>query len=318
MNNSVDINYKERHNIIIRSQQLPLEEKVSISNKFIDSVLSKCNKPAVAWSGGKDSTIALHLVLKKMPDIDVIWVNTGVEFPECISFINEYKKKWSLNFHIAKPESNFWDVTEKYGWPMLGKGSSGYWWTRAEYLKKKGKYKLARATEAAKISAACCRILKEKPMKKLCSSLDIDLIILGNLVSESRQRFLIWAQKGNYYFAKNEKRWKAWVLSSWTEKDILEYHDLNNLPKSEIYKKGHLRNGCWPCLMDIRFKDNKLSILRKSHPKLWKFLIIDKGLGERLIALKLALSEDDKIRASYNQDFICHIVEEKPCFFDSI
>ncbi len=314
----MNINWKERHQILKRLQSYPLENKIKRTNQFIDDVLRKSKKPAIAWSGGKDSTVALYLILKKKPDIDVIWVNTGVEFPECIRFIQDIKKRWSLNLHIAKPEMKFWEIAEKYGWPMLGKGGSGYWWSRANYLRNKGKHKLAKATEAAKISAACCRLLKEKPMKKICSSLGIDLVILGNLVSESRQRFLTWVQKGDYYFAKSENRWKAWILSTWIEKDILEFHKKYNLPSSSIYKKGHLRNGCWPCLMDIRFKDNKLSILRKSHPKLWRFLIIEKELGKRLLALKLVLSENESEEFQSKSNIVEQIIEERPCFFDSI
>ena len=44
--------------------------------------------------------------------------------------------------------------------------------------------------------------------------------------------------------------------------------------------------------MDFRFPDNKLGILRQSHPKLWQFLIVNKGLGKRILALKLALEDD--------------------------
>lgn len=312
------ISYKQRHAELKILQNYSLNEKIIKSNQLIDRILNNFKKPAIAWSGGRDSTTVLYLVLKKKPDIDVIWINTGVEFPECVKFIRDIKSKWSLNFHVAKPKKTFWETVDKYGWPMLGKGGSGYWWSRAAYLRKKGRIKLAKATEVAKISAACCRILKEKPMKDLCSSLGIDSIILGNIVSESRQRFLIWAQKGDLYYAKNEKRWKAWILAYWTKNDILRFHKLYNLPMSSIYRKGHLRNGCWPCLMDIRFKDNKLKILRKSHPKLWKFLILKKGLGKRLLALKLVLNDKEITKLADNNSYIEQIIEKRPCFFDSI
>lgn len=312
------ISFKSKLNELKTFQCASLSEKIKKTNLLIDQMLNRFNKPAIAWSGGKDSTAALYLVLQKKPDIDVIWVNTGVEFPECIRFIKYIKKQWSLNFHIAKPESTFWDIADKYGWPMLGKGGSGYWWSRAAYLKKKGNDKLAKATEVAKISAACCRILKEKPMKNLCSFLGVDCIVLGNLISESRQRFFIWAQKGDLYYAKSEKRWKAWILAYWTDNDISKFHNLYNLPMSSIYNKGHLRNGCWPCLMDIRFRDNKLKLLRKSHPKLWKFIMIEKGLAKRLFALKLVLSDHDVDEYVNNSDIIQNILENRPCYFDSL
>lgn len=38
----------------------------------IDTALSRARRPAVLWSGGKDSTALLHLARKVMPDIEVI------------------------------------------------------------------------------------------------------------------------------------------------------------------------------------------------------------------------------------------------------
>lgn len=221
--------------------------------------------------------------------------------------------------HIAKPENVFWEITEKYGWPMLGKEGSGYWWSRADRLERQGKMKLAKATRDARISAACCRILKETPMKKLCRNLEVDCTIVGNLVSESRQRFLTWAQRGQCYFSQRQKRCTAWPLACWTQEDILEYHRIISLPYSPIYDKGHSRNGCWPCLMDIRFPDNKLKALRKSHPKLWRFLIVDKGLGARIIALKLALSKDGQSKLAGDlSSHVVKLVEEQPQYFEEI
>jgi len=310
--------WAERYKYLKAIQGLPLQDKIERTNSFIDKILEISKRPVLAWSGGKDSTVALYLLLKKKPNIDVVWINTGVEFPECIRFVQKIKREWSLNLHIAKPSLTFWTISEKYGWPMMGKGGSGYWWSRAQYLKQQGKTKLAKATQAARISAACCRILKEKPMKDACLVLGADLVIVGNLVSESRQRFLTWAQKGDFYFAKSEKRWKAWILAPWTDSDIRNFNRIYNVPSSSIYEMGHLRNGCWPCLMDIKFKDNKLSILRRSHPDLWRFLILKKGLGKRLLALKLALSDDEVNDFQNRSSVVEQLIEDKPCFFDTI
>jgi len=165
------ISYKDRFEQLRDLQSLSLEKKIELSEAFITHLLFEHKHPIVAWSGGRDSTVMLSLILRQKPDVDVAWVNTGVEFPECVKFIQSINNEWHLNLHIAKPEDVFWDITEKYGWPMLGKGGSGYWWSRADRLERQGKTKLAKATRDAQISAACCRILKEKPMKKLCASL---------------------------------------------------------------------------------------------------------------------------------------------------
>ena len=313
------VSYKDRLEQLRALQSLSLEKKIELSEEFITHLLYDHKHPIVAWSGGRDSTVLLSLVLRQRPDVDVAWVNTGVEFPECMRFIRCISDEWHLNLHIAKPESSFWKVTEKYGWPMLGKGGSGYWWSRAERLERQGKTRLAKATRDAQISAACCRILKEKPMSKLCRSLEADCVIIGNLVSESRQRFLTWAQKGQCYFNQKEMRCTAWPLAWWTREDIFEFHRRANLPYSRIYDMGHSRNGCWPCLMDIRFPDNKLKALRQSHPKLWRFLIIDKGLGVRIIALKSALSGGGQPQTSVAlQDYAKRLSEDQPHYFEQI
>jgi 3'-phosphoadenosine 5'-phosphosulfate sulfotransferase (PAPS reductase)/FAD synthetase len=313
------ISYRDRLQQIRALQSLPLKEKIKLTEVFIDHLLCDHKRPVVTWSGGRDSTVLLSIIMRQKRDIDVAWINTGVEFPECTRFVHHIKNDWHLNLHVAKPETNFWDITQKYGWPMLGKGGSGYWWSRADRLERQGKTRLAQATREAQISAACCRILKEKPMKKLCRSLEADCVIVGNMVSESRQRFLTWAQRGQCYFSKRERRCTAWPIAWWTHEDILEYHRVTNLPHSPIYDMGHTRNGCWPCLMDIRFPDNKLKALRKSHPKLWRFLIVDKGLGTRIIALKRALSKNGQSKLPENlQSHVERLVEQQPEYFEEI
>jgi hypothetical protein len=72
--------------------------------------------------------------------------------------------------------------------------------------------------------------------------------------------------------------------------------------------------------MDFRYNDNKLSILHNSHPKLWNFLVVEKGLGKRILALKLALSDDKQ--SVYNDvdidKYVSQLVKQRPCYFDHL
>jgi len=72
--------------------------------------------------------------------------------------------------------------------------------------------------------------------------------------------------------------------------------------------------------MDIRYSDNKLKALHQSHPKLWHFLIVQKGLGERLFKLKLAL--DDRDNQSFSQErmekHVKMLTKLRPCYFDQL
>jgi len=54
---------------------------------------------AIAWTGGKDSTIILHMVREMFGNIPfpIMFNDSTLEFPEVYDFINEYKAKWNLN-----------------------------------------------------------------------------------------------------------------------------------------------------------------------------------------------------------------------------
>ncbi|MHA1971576.1 MAG: phosphoadenosine phosphosulfate reductase family protein [Candidatus Hodarchaeales archaeon] len=315
-----NIEWKKRFQYLKEMEKLPLADKICQTKESVSNTLDSHKRPTIAWSGGKDSTVLLKLALEFKPDIDVVWVNTGVEFPECIKFVNKLTKEWNINLHVAKPSMSFWEIIKKYGWPMLGKGGNGTWRSRAAYLERSGKYRLAKATREVQIGAACCRILKKEPADRMLKKVETDCIILGNMVSESRQRFLNWAQRGDYYYAISEKRYKSWPMAFWTDEDVWEYHNKFRLPHSDIYNKGHQRNGCWPCLMDIRFPDSKLKFLRTSHPKLWNHLLKERGLGKRLITLKWILKPEEESRVADEEmdEYVNVLMRSKPCYFDHV
>lgn len=296
-----------------RYQSIDLDAKIRYAVRLIEIGLELAERAIVAWSGGKDSGVLLHLIQQIVPDIDIIFNNTGVEFPETLKFVKRMQKEWKLNLHVAKPEpgKGFWYCLEQFGYPLLGKN----------FVRKRGNFESEKQrkvmTSGARLSPSCCWYCKEKPAQKLYKNLNVDVIFLGIIATESRRRKFNWCDYGDIFWTKKEQAWKIHPLSIWLEKDIIEYHHQFNVPMCDLYSMGHSRNGCWPCGMDIAFKDNHLAALRLSHPKLWRFLIVDKGLGEEMLKIKLALNDQQMNLFSSTWD-IEDLLVQRPCFFDRL
>lgn len=58
----------------------------------------------VAWSGGKDSTAVVDLARQVDPHIPVVVYDSGLLFPETISYIRQLTERWQLNLHRIKAE----------------------------------------------------------------------------------------------------------------------------------------------------------------------------------------------------------------------
>jgi phosphoadenosine phosphosulfate reductase len=50
----------------------------------------------VAFSGGKDSLVVLHLALQADPSVPVAFFDSGLEFPETYDFIGQLARDWGF------------------------------------------------------------------------------------------------------------------------------------------------------------------------------------------------------------------------------
>ena len=103
-------------------EKVGLNEKVSYSKKLIKKALKSSINPTVSWSGGKDSTVILHLILRIAPKVPTIFVELDCLFPETRKFIFNVAEHWKLNLIVAKSEDHtFNSIGQKYGYPIFSK-----------------------------------------------------------------------------------------------------------------------------------------------------------------------------------------------------
>lgn len=268
-----------------------LDVKVCYSKDLIARTLAKHKRPVVCWSGGKDSTVLLHLVREQVPDIDVIFNDPLVDHPETYSYIEKLANAWNLNLHITKPErgQNFWSLGRTYGWPIFGKSIA----SNVERAQRTGnirkqlsKMERQLVMSGLCISCKCSDVLRTKPGMHMEKKLFCDLKIVGLRADESRARVRLWADHGEYfytkrYFSYREGVWKLNPIARWLEEDIWSYHRINSIPSCQLYEMGHKRNGCWTCAMAIRH--GQLKRLSDSHPELFEELLVESPMGSALM-----------------------------------
>lgn len=280
-------------------QSLPLEVKIQLSQRRIREWYNKWEGNVyVSFSGGKDSTVLLHLVRELYPGVPAVFVDTGLEFPEIRDFV-----KTIDNVEWLKPKMGFKSVIEKYGYPVASKETaqkiSEIRHTHSEKLKNKRLYGddkgNGKVSEKWKIlidapfevSHKCCAVMKKNPVKKYERETERKPIV-GTMAGESSLRATNYLQNGCNNF--NSTRPMSTPMGFWTEKDVWEYIHKYDIPYSEIYDKGYERTGCMFCMFGVHLEkgENRFQRLRKTHPKVHEYCMTKLGIKKVLDYIDVA------------------------------
>lgn len=231
-----------------------LDKKINHSLKRIrEFYVAQDGKIYVAFSGGKDSTVLLHLVRSLFPDAVAVFSNTTNEFLEILEFV-----KQTENVVTVHPKMTFNQTVREYGFPLVGKtvaksirvlrenkpttanvrnlyltGMTRAGNYSAKYhLAKKWRYLYDREKTKFEITEKCCDILKKEPLIRFQKESGL-FPIIGTQASESTSRKTNWIEHGCNILDNKEP--KSRPLSLWTTADIWEYIERFNVPYSTIY-----------------------------------------------------------------------------------
>lgn len=311
-------NVHEAHDLK-QMQMLPLESKIRMSQKRIREWYEHWDGEVyVSFSGGKDSTVLLHLVRSIYPDVPAVFSDTGLEYPEIRNHVKTFD-----NVVWLKPEMNFRDVVMNHGYPIISKevantvrmarpGNSrwaklnGTLWDSKNnkpsiYNIPKWKFLL---DAPFKMSEQCCDIMKKNPTLRYEKETGRKPFI-GMMATESRKRMMAWMKTGCNAF--DNKRAQSSPMAFWTEQDIFEYIILHDLKIASVYGEivetekqierfdgmhnelkttGVRRTGCMFCGFGVHTdpNPNRFQQMKETHPKIHDYCmrpLEEGGLGMR-------------------------------------
>lgn len=249
-------------------QALPLDLKITMTKQRIYEWIRNFGMDGVyvSFSGGKDSTVLLHIVRQieaeynknaaefgfdPEPPIPAVFVNTGLEYPEIQKFAMSQP-----GVVVLRPEMRFDEVLKKYGYPIISKRVAD----TLQYAKKniaEGKetfrVKALKGQQRSKngmlswfncpkygylldapfnASAKCCDVMKKAPFKRYSKQTG-RYPITAQMAAESTSRAVQWIQHGCNAFDKKQPISNP--MSFWTEQDVLHYLKKYNVPYCSVY-----------------------------------------------------------------------------------
>lgn len=237
-------------------QSLPLHHKVALTQARIEEWVDHYGEDGVyvSFSGGKDSTVLLHIVREMYPNIEAVFVNTGLEYPEIQKFVKTFD-----NVTILRPKMRFDEVIKKYGYPIISKEVSNALYEARRSIENgnentvrvkrlRGELKMSKdgidrsrfncekyeplLRVDYRISSKCCDVMKKSPAKDYAKKCGKHPMI-AQMASESRLRTQKWIQNGCNGF--DMKSPASNPMAFWTEQDVLQYIKDNNLPIASVY-----------------------------------------------------------------------------------
>jgi phosphoadenosine phosphosulfate reductase len=182
-------------------------------------------RTAIASSMQKPTTVLIHMAAALGLDMTVIFVDTGVHFPETLALRDELARRFGVRIITVTPHKSFEEQYAEYGRHLYLHDSDtdppGY--------------------------QECCELRKEVPFLEAVRG-HFDCVLGGLTRDEGGARknipmLTLDPRLGAY---------RRYPLATWTNDQIDEYVKAHSIPVHPLYAKGYASIGCRTCTTPIQ------------------------------------------------------------------
>lgn len=186
------------------------------------------NDLAMTSSFGADAMCTIQLATRVLPQIRIIFVNTGYLFPETLAFMEAVRSRYQLNvleFH-TRNDPVVWLTVHGEPDPRVRQNV-----------------------------AACCGANKDPVMDRAMRELSPKAYLRGVRAGQT-------AQRGQMKIVEWMERYQCWAISPilrWTTKDVYFYMKQHGLPHHPLVEQGYVSIGCNPttCTRAVSFGEDE-------------------------------------------------------------
>lgn len=167
---------------------------------------------ALSSSFGAQAAVSLHLVAAQLPSIPVILVDTGYLFPETYQFIEDLRRRLSLNIQTFSGRQTVAEFEAEHG-KLWEQGREGL----DQYLE----------------------LRKVEPMRRALATLGINTWFAGLRRSQAASRAALNPLE------VRDGRFKVHPIFDWSDRDVYLYLKAHSLPYHPLWDKGYVSIGDW-------------------------------------------------------------------------
>jgi len=161
-----------------------------------------------------EDMVVLHLLRRQLPDVPVIFLETGYHFKELLAYRDRMTAEWGLNLINAMPLTTLAEHEAQYG--------------------------LLHIVQPAQ----CCAIRKVEPLMRSLEPFEWWFTGLRREQSPTRAGL---KKVEDHRTPAGKQMKKVSVLADWTMADVDGYAEAHGIPKLELYAHGYTSIGCEPC-----------------------------------------------------------------------
>jgi phosphoadenosine phosphosulfate reductase len=156
----------------------------------------------------------LHLLRKRIPDVPVLFLDTGYHFPQTYEYRDRLAKEWSLNLVNVLPAQTVEEQESAFG--ILNRSDP----TR------------------------CCQLRKVEPLFGALEPFDVWFTGLRREQSPTRKNL---KKVELHRLPAGKSLWKVSLLADWSWEQVWNYMNSNGISHLPQYDEGYLSIGCQPC-----------------------------------------------------------------------
>jgi phosphoadenosine phosphosulfate reductase len=189
---------------------------MTISQTLVNDLLStaRAEDVCVTSSFQAEDMVVVHMVREVLPNVPVIFLDTGYHFAETYEYRDRLAQEWGLNLVNVLPQLTVAEQESQFG--ILNQTAPD----------------------------RCCGMRKVGP---LFASLEPYRLWFTGLRKEQAKTRANLQPVDTFTLPTGKQLEKVSPLADWTTRDVWQYAAEHNIPLMKLYDKGYTSIGCEPC-----------------------------------------------------------------------